>query len=318
MLETTTNIQEQDVEPNDIEKKALKKLRCLSRLNKVCIISLFVTLTILCIIALTMFAEVAIKIVLLFEQDEILSNFLQKDILTGRILFYIFIPSAVVSLIFISVYSFVLKIFEKAILEIMSNANLENWYNTNKFDNNSLYLFRYMYNQYELDKLKGKLNQKQKKIFQGLNTVLYPDNYCLEDMNGFSYELYTGSFFDILVRLSANPSNETVKEIIDDYSEERNLKNLKERNKKNIKENNILLGKISWKYYFFVLKVGMLVTMIIWLGKNLFFPEPEYGVFYSNYFNICAVFLLGTEIWERRKDFLFFNRLDDYGTKKKP
>ncbi len=173
-----------------------------------------------------------------------------------------------------------------------------------------------MYNQYASDKLGTKLNSKQKKIFQGLNTILYTDSYCLEDMESFCYELYNGSFFDILIRLCVDPSEEVIKEIIDDYRKERNLENLKKRNKKNIKEISVFQSKLTWRFFFYLLKAGMFITMILWLGKNLFFPE-EYGVFLSNYFNICAAFLLGSELWERRKDILFFNNMDDIGTKKK-
>lgn len=320
MTETNTNKLNQETGLNEAEAKALKKLIITSRLNKLCIISLFISLTIMCITAFTMFAEVAVKIILLlFEKDKpILSKFLNIDVFVGRISFFVFIPFAIVSGIFILVYSIVLKINENGILEVMSNSNLENWYKNQKFNNNSLYLFRYMYNKYASGKLKTELNQKQKKVFRGLNTILYPDSYCLEDMDGFCYELYMGSFFDILVRLCKDPSDEAVKEIIDDYSEERNLENLKKRNKKNIKENNLFFNKLSWKFYFYIFKVGIFITMILWLIKDMFFPETESGVFYANYFNICAAFLLGTELWERRRDFLFFNKMDDIGTKKKP
>lgn len=317
MLETT-NMPDQEIKPNETETKALKKLNCTSRLNKLCIISLFISLTVTCFIALTMFAEVVVKMALFYKEDNALLEFLKIDVFIGRKLVYVLFLSAVVSVIFIIIYSIALKINENGILEVMSNPNLENWYQKKKFNNSSLYLFRYMYNQYSYGKLKNELSPKQKKIFQGLNTVLYPDSYCLEDIEGFCYELFMGSFFDILVRLCKDSSDEAVKEIIDDYSEERNLENLKERNKKNIKENNLFQNKLSRKFYFFMFKVGIFITMILWLVKDIFFHETDNGLFYSNYFNICAAFLLGAELWERKDDFLFFNKMNDFGTKKKP
>ncbi len=316
MPATTTNIKKQEGEPNETEIKALKKLKFTSGFNKACVISLSLSLAIMLVTAITMIGQIIANIALMFEEDDKLSGFLKMDVMVGRFCLCIFVPFAIVSGLLMLIYSIVLRVNEGEILEIMSNANLEKWYEDKKIGNNSLYLFRYMYNQYTLDKLKTKLNSKQKNIFQGLYTVLYSDRYCLDDMQGFVYELYMGSFFDILIRLSVDPSEEVIEEIINDYSKERNLEDLKKRNKKNIKKYNSLRTKSTWKLFFYILKVGMLATMILWLIIYMFFPE-EYGVFLSNYFNICAVYLLGSELWERRKDILIFHDMDDFGTKKK-
>jgi polyferredoxin len=126
-------------------------------------------------------------------------------------------------------------------------------------------------------------------------------------MEGFNYDLFNKSFKDILIELCNDPSSKGIECTIKHYKKELDSKKIKKINKTFWKIQN----RITINLNLLLFKAFLLFSMIAWILDNMINYPGDYGPFGANYFNICAVVLLGIDVWERRKDLFFLRNLDE-------
>ena len=288
-------------------EKALRRLRFCSITNRIALYVLSFTLIYGFIFATILIAKIILSIIQFFKPEDLIAKVMLIYSFTEEWISGIMIGLIIVSSIFIIVYYSSLRIFEKSILRVMLNENTKEWYENGKLNKHSTYIFKYFYRLNDSNKLKTELTSKEKSIFKALNDVFYSDSFCLDDMEGFNYDLFNKSFKDILIDLCNDPSQEGIDETIKKYKKELDSVKLKKLNKTFWKIQN----RITMNLYFLLFKAFLLTTMIAWIVNNIIIYPGEYGAFGANYFNICAAVLLGIDVWERRGDLFFLRNLDE-------
>ncbi|SDJ33606.1 hypothetical protein SAMN04487760_105101 [Lachnospiraceae bacterium G41] len=294
-------------------EKDLRKLKFCSRINKTALWVLTVTLVYGFVFAIILFAKIILSIIQLIRPEELISEILTIYSFLEEWLSGIMIALILISSLFILVYYSSLRIFEKNILRVMLNEKIKELYDNGKMNKHSTYIFKYFYRLYDSNKLKTELTSKQRDIFRALNEVFYADSFCLDDMEGFNYDLFNKSFKDILIDLCKDSTPKGIDDTITKYKKELDSKKIKKLNKTFWKIQN----QITINLYLFLFKTFLLVTMIAWLFDNIINHTRAYGPIGGNYFNICAVVLLGIDIWERRGDLFFLRNMDEIEMKDK-